>query len=284
MENKLSDTLSNEQQTIPQEENAQQEEQTEQVLTEKSTDFRTIFEKFSGASLGIGSSICALISIFAIGWGVVTLCEIGYEHWFDDLYGREIGQNGLVYVSSEDAIMKTCPNRKVLKHITRLEKIDDSTGIVCYKGKEGLLDLNTAKFVMPAVYDKMWSPAPNTYMAVKQDTVYTIMGLEGEIVKQEPTACYYRDIRPIYRDNEMYYYEDRGETEILLYEYKDYTGRCGMMSKNLQKLTPAIYHYIESVIGQEDTFLCHYEGDEDEGDESLEGAGELRNSKGEKIE
>ncbi|MBO2525850.1 MAG: hypothetical protein CW341_09165 [Bacteroidetes bacterium] len=284
MENKLSDTLSNEQQTIPLEENAQQEDQTEHVVTEKSTDFRTIFEKFSGASLGIGSSICAIISIFAIGWGVVTLCEIGYEHWFDDLYGREIGQNGLLYVASQDAIMKTRPNRKVLTHVTRLDKIDDSTGIVCYNGKEGLLDFNTVKFVLPAKYDKIWSPAKNTYMAVKQDTVYTIIEPGGEIVKCEPTAGYYRDIRPIYRDNDMYYYEDRCEADILLYEYKDYTGRCGMMSKDLQKLTPAIYHYIEPVIGKEDTFLCHYEGDEEEGDESLEGAGELRNSKGEKIE
>ena len=84
-----------------------------------------------------------------------------------------------------------------------------------------------------------------------------------------------------------YYFDNEGD--VLLYAYTDYLGNCGMMSKDLQKLTPAIYSHIEAVRGKKDVFLCRFdECDEkhrsDEDDVCYYGVGELRNSKGEKIE
>lgn len=290
MENITSEMLQKEQQSIPQDEQTQEDnqiQQEEQATTEKTSGFRTAFEKFSGAVLGICSIIGTIGLVVWIAWGIIGFCEGWYDHWFGDLYGMEIGKNGLVYVPSRDAVMKTSPNKEVLADITRLTKIDDSMGIVCYKGKEGLLDLNTAKFVLLAQYDKLWNPTKNTYMAEKNDTIYTIMVPGGEIVKREPTADFYTDIRPIYEIDDVYYSENEGD--VLLYEYTDYLGNCGMMSKDLQKLTPAIYSHIEAVRGKKDVFLCRFdECDEkhrsDEDDVCYYGVGELRNSKGEKIE
>ena len=290
MENVTSEMLQKEQQSIPQDEWTQEDnqiQQEEQATTEKTSGFRTAFEKFSGAVLGICSIIGTIGLVVWMAWGIIEFCEGWYDHWFGDLYGMEIGKNGLVYVPSRDAIMKTGPNKEVLADITRLTKIDDSMGIVCYKGKEGLLDLNTAKFVLPAQYDKLWNPTKNTYMAEKNDTIYTIMVPGGEIVKREPTADFYTDIRPIYEIDDVYYSENEGD--VLLYEYTDYLGNCGMMSKDLQKLTPAIYSHIEAVRGRKDVFLCRFDEckekhESDEDDFGYDGVGELRNSKGEKIE
>lgn len=290
MENITSEMLQKEQQSILQDEQTQEDnqiQQEEQATTEKTSGFRTAFEKFSGAVLGIGSIIGTIGLVVWIAWGIIEFCEGWYDHWFGDLYGMEIGKNGLVYVPSRDAIMKTGPNKEVLTDITRLIKIDDSMGIVCYKGKEGLLDLNTAKFVLPAQYDKLWNPTKNTYMAENNDTIYTIMVPGGKIVKREPIAAFYTDIRPIYVTDDVYYSED--EEDVLLYEYTDYLGNCGMMSKDLQKLTPAIYSHIEAVRGKKDVFLCRFDEckekhESDEDDFCYYGVGELRNSKGEKIE
>ena len=290
MENIASETLQKEQQSIPQDGWVQEDnqiQQEEQATTEKTSGFRTAFEKFSGAVLGICSIVGTIGLVVWMAWGIIDFCGGWYDHWFGDLYGMEIGKNGLVYVPSRDAIMKTCPNKEVLTDITRLTKIDDSTGIACYKGKEGLLDLNTAKFVLPAQYNKLWNPTKNTYLAEKNDTIYTIMVPGGEIVKREPTADFYTDIRPIYEIDDVYYSENEGD--VLLYEYTDYLGNCGMMSKDLQKLTPAIYSHIEAVRGKKDVFLCRFNECEeihesDENDFCHYGVGELRNSKGEKIE
>lgn len=290
MENIASETLQKEQLSILQDEQTQENnqiQQEEQTPSKKPSGFKTAFEKFSGAVLGILSSIGAIALVFVIGWGVFTLCEEVYDHWFGELYGLDIGQNDLVYVHSRNAIMKTTPNKKVLTDITRLTIIDDSTGVVCYKGKEGLLNLNTAKFILLARYDKLWNPTQNTFMAVKQDTVYTIKVPEGTIVKREPTANFYLNIRPLYEIDDVYYSDE--EKDLLLYEYTDYTGKCGMMSKDLHKLTPAIYSHVETVRGKTDVFLCRFdECDEHHGccdnDGCFDGVGELRNSKGEKIE
>lgn len=126
----------------------------------------------------------------------------------------------------------------------------------------------------------------STFKAVKQDTVYTIMIPGGEIVNWEPTANFYWEIRPIYQDNERY--KDRcyfDENCILLYEYTDHTGKCDLMSKDLKKMTPAIYADIEVVLGQKNVFFCCFEKYEyDEDGNTCKGLGELRNSKGEKIE
>ena len=281
MEHKVTESLPEEQQAILQEEQIQQEEQEIKEPKKKPSGFKAVFEIFSGATVGILSSICALVFIVVTGWCIVIFCETAYDRWFDEPCGYHIGQNGLMYVGAQEAIMKTGPNRKVLKDITSLVGTNDSTGIVCYKGKEGLLDLNTAQFVLPAQYDKILHTGSNIYWAVKQDTVYTIMMPGCKIEQREPTATFYQSIYPIYRDNDidLYLEEEEDEREVLLYEYTDYTGRCGMMSKDLQKLTPAIYSCIEVVIGKEDVFLCHFEGDEYD-----EGVGELRNNKGEKIE
>ena len=284
MEHKSSELLQEEQRAFPSEEKLQQEKQEE---TGKSKRFKVIFEKFSGATMGLFSSVFVFVFLTGIGYGVVSLCEIAFDHWFGELPGYEIGHNGLVYVGTRDAIMRECPNRNVLTDVTSLDRFDNATGVVCYKGKEGLLDLNTANFLLPAQYDKIWCAAKNTYMAVMQDTVYTIVLPGGEIVKREPVASFYQNILPLYPDNDVCYCEDAGNEggkDVLLYEYTDYTGRCGIMNKDLQKLTPAIYSYIEAVEGKEGVFLCHFEDGEGEETVAGVGVGELRDIKGKKIE
>lgn len=298
MKNHSFESLQEEQQNVPQKEQIQQEEicqdkqddQETQVEGEKSKkrkNFESFFGKFSGATLGVVSIFFTIGFVVFLAWGIVTLLEMGYDHWFGDLHGRNIGQNELVYVETDNTIYKTSPNRKILTQVTSLVEVNDSIGIVCYQGKNGILDLNTTKFLLPAQYEMIWASSPNVCYAVKQDTVFTILLPEAKIVKRELTTTFYCDIRPIYRDNDYDYYyygEDGEEDAVLLYEYTDYTGRCGMMSKDLKKLTLACYSHIEAVIGKKDVFLCRFDESDASEEDEYKGIGELRNAKGEKIE
>ena len=295
MENNSSELLQDEQQTNPQEEQysqGQENLQDEQVQPEeqkgmekptKESVFGFTFEKFSGAVCGICSIFVALGIIISIAWGGFALCESVYDRWLSKLDGFKIGQKGLVYVMSENAIMKECFNKKVLKDVTDFVRINESIGIVCYQGKDGVIDLNTTKFLIPAQYDKIWTTGKDTIMAATADTVYTITMPSGNVVMREPTTCFYRCIRPIYRNCEdCVLFDISDEENILLYEYTDYAGKCGMMSKDMKKLTPAIYSCVDVVEGKDDVFYCTF-GRELEYEDDME-LGELRNIKGEKIQ
>ena len=292
MENNSSEMLHEEQQKnaqdqIQQDAGAEQEnpnsseDQAPMEEGEKGTAFGSALRKFSGATLGIVSALFSIGGVISVLWGIVLLCETGYDRWFGELYGEKIGNEGLVYVFCENAIMKQRPNKKILTGISDLEEINNQTGIVCQNGKKGIIDLNTAKFLLPARYNDIWTTTRDTVMAATDDTVYTIALSGWTVVKHEPTASFYRAIRAIYEDD----YYDRYGAELLIYEYTDYTGRCGLMSKEFKKLTPAIYTTIDALSGRNDVFLCRFdECNKDEEYDVNNCIGELRNNKGEKIE
>ena len=231
--------------------------QEETVEKENSKMVRHFYEYFAKSG-GVMVAICMAVMGLAIGYGIVmllaalftcgyNLCANGYNRWFGELDGQEIGRNGLVYVYQNDAIMKTCPNRIVMSHIESIEQENgDTIGIVKQYGKYGILNLNSATFILPAEYDNIWSISDSTYIAILMDSVYTVLMPTAEIIKQEP-ANIINDVRPIYLNNDDYYSNSINENDILLYEYTDCTGMKGLMSKDLKKLTPAIYTEIKAI-------------------------------------
>ena len=232
---------------------------------------------------GIITPLVAVAFVLFVGWGLVRLVYSGYDQWFGEIPAEEIGTKGLVYNYHRDAIMKTCPNRTVLSHIEKIISYDNDTiGIVVHFGNYGLLNFNSAQFVIPAEYEKMWRVSANSCMAIRNDSLYTINLVDGKILHVEDVGNVYAQISPLYLNRDDYFDSNfqtstLDEEAVLLYEYTDYQGRKGLMNKNMEKLTPAIYCDITPI--RHGVFFCKFY-DSYEGDDSL---GELLNDKGERI-
>ncbi|MBR4198688.1 MAG: hypothetical protein IKQ94_07950 [Bacteroidales bacterium] len=238
------------------------EENTEQKAEtgEKAKDSLLLFD-----SLGkLGNVVCSIL-FYVIGagfvvffiWLIIHLFVLGYNHWFGHIDGREIGENGLVYVEYENVIKKTCPNRTVLENVANLYDTGDTLSIIEFNGKYGLLNTNDASFIIPACYDRMWHLSADIYMGVRCDSLYTITIPSGKIIKSESAEDLYTSIKPISLSLYEYYFED---SDIVMYQYTNYSGKVGMMNKRLEKVTPAIYYDIEMI--NENAYFCQFDNPE----------------------
>lgn len=231
-------------------------------------------ECFMDALAKTGGAIAAFVvaaliggTIYCVIWAITSLCTSGYNmcvnsynKWFGSVEGTYVGTHGLVYNYEDHAIIKTRPNRIVLDNVDDLEYEDgDSIGIISQFGKYGLLNLNTAQFVVPAKYEEIWAIEQNRCLAFRRDSVYTLDMSDGSIITAEARSNICRTIRPLYLNQEEYYDFSNDtyiidEQHLLLYEYTDDKGRKGLMDKSLQRITPPIYSVITPL--KADAFFC----------------------------
>lgn len=238
------------------------EESTDQKTEaeEKEKDDWVIFDSFGKVGNVVLTILMSLLGfglMIFVGWLIIHFVALGYNHWFGHIDGREIGENGLVYVEYENVIKKTCPNRTVLENVANLYDTGDTLSIIEFNGKYGLLNTNDASFIIPARYDRMWHLSADIYMGVRCDSLYTITIPSGKIIKRESAEDLYTSIKPIPLSLDEYYFED---SDIVMYQYTNYSGKVGMMNKRLEKVTPAIYYDIEMI--NENAYFCKFDDPE----------------------
>ena len=244
---------------------------------EKEKDDWVIFDSFGKVGNVVLTILMSLLGfglMIFVGWLIIHFVALGYNHWFGHIDGEEIGKNGLVYVEDKCVIMKTCPNRTALENITYLEKNTDTLGIVEYEGKYGILNYNDASFIVTAQYDMLWNKSANIYVGICRDSAFTFTIPSGEIIKRESAECLYTDISalslPIY---ELLDFEDDND-DFLFFEYTNYADKKGIMNRNYEMVTPAIYSDIKVI--NSNAFFCQF-------DDPVETIGELIDSTGNRI-
>lgn len=115
-----------------------------------------VMATFFAVALSCGALYLVYLLVELIISGLFCICSNGYNKWFGDIDGLELGRSGMVYVYEKDAIMKRCPNRVVLGNIENVYFQDgDTVGVVKHYGKYDLLNLNKASYITSKDYDYM---------------------------------------------------------------------------------------------------------------------------------
>lgn len=252
-----------------------------------------ILAVFLAATFGCGMLYVIYKLIYLILTGIVALfnlCGDGYNKWFGDIEGRELGRNGIVYVYKDNTIMKTCPNRIVLNNINDVKcRENDTIGIVNQFGTYDLLNLNTAEYITNQEYDNMWRLDDETCSALKRDSLYTLEYTTGKVLLVEDASLVYEQLDAICREGESDAYVREAASVadkalIIAYIYTNYNGKKGLMSREFEKLTSAIYNDITPYAA--DVLYCEF-GDLDESynlyDTYEAKVGVFLNSKGERM-
>lgn len=239
------------------------------------------FQKYYGAALGIGAAILGYVAMALIAGLIIWGGWKGYQRWFGNIDGIEIGHKGLIYDYRCGKIIKTYPHRTILSHVDKLYNYKgDTIDVIVHYGKYGLLNLNTAQFIIPAEYENLWKSSEDNCLAFRGDSMYTIGMFDGIISDVEYIANLYYNVRPLFLDMDEHF-DNCSETynidedKILLYEYSDHKGRKGLMNKDLVPITPALYRVIYPL--KEDMFFCQFYG----GDDNVPGV--ILDNKGNRI-
>ena len=184
-------------------------------------------------SLSTKSILFIIASIVVLIATISSLCasfSSTSKHVKDKLYGEEIGNNRLRYKHG-DHIYNPETGQILVDSIDWLHvKYGDTIAILAKNNRRAFINLNTAEFITPLIYEKAWEFACDRGIMVKSDTIY-IFRRDGSLVN--PSGFKYKG------QYDLLYHRDK----LIVNVDND---KVGLIDTAAQWVLPPVYSLIEN--------------------------------------
>ena len=191
----------------------------------------SFFQRFK--SLSTKSILFIIASIVVLIATISSLCvsfSSTSKHVKDKLYGEEIGNNRLRYKHG-DHIYNPETGQILMDSIEWLHvKYGDTIAILAKNNRRAYINLNTAEFITPLIYEKAWEFACDRGIMVKSDTIY-IFRRDGSLVN--PSGFKYKG------QYDLLYHRDK----LIVNVDND---KVGLIDTAAQWVLPPVYSLIEN--------------------------------------